>query len=532
MNIYELISRAQGLRQETKLDSVSPDRVGALCEDTLKYINEFQLLASSPSLHKIYASVSAMQADAAPKSDLTGKALKPGQLVVIVPASQSDATAGDVYRYDGPSGNTSAWTFISKIGGVPADAELNATSTNPVQNKAVTEKLTKLSEKYFPKMSVGFADDLSGHGESTPEEFTFRASGGRSIKDGTARIKTLRGNSVVVDGEILHSHIEAIKSVGDNAWNEQWEIGGISESNGTEYDIGYSMRSSYVRILPNTEYYFKKPQGILAYLYFYNENKEFVGRLDPFATLGEGGIFTTLNASYLRFSCLQTTYNNDIMISLVHSGWKVDTDAGYQPYWDDIMQIDSRIKEAFPDGMQKWDKAFNKNGKGYIVKGTGMVNLGSLQWAYDARYNNPQFYAEVPNKAVNDNVLCAKYTTYVNGGWDTNENKTIVCSTTDTNVIIVDSAYTDVASFKSAMQGTMLYYELAEPTIIEFDQPFNFDYRVADFGTEEALSSQPSASFRADIIYQFNAVDQIRENYAEIEKIKAALVKAGFSLDW
>ena len=147
MNIYDLISRAQKLRQETKIDSVSPDRVGALCEDTLKYINEFQLLVSSPSLHKIYASVSAMQADKSPKSDLTGKALKPGQLVVIVPANQSDATAGDVYRYDGPSGNTSAWTFVSKIGAVPADAELNATSENPVQNKVVTEKLTELESE-------------------------------------------------------------------------------------------------------------------------------------------------------------------------------------------------------------------------------------------------------------------------------------------------------------------------------------------------------------------------------------------------
>lgn len=147
MNIYDLISRAQKLRKETQLDSVSPDRVGGLHEDTLKYINEFQLLASSPSLHKIYASVSAMQSDGAPKSDLTGKPLKPGQLVVIVPASQSDATAGDVYRYDGPSGNTSAWTFVAKIGAVPADAELSATSINPPQNKVVTEKLTELESK-------------------------------------------------------------------------------------------------------------------------------------------------------------------------------------------------------------------------------------------------------------------------------------------------------------------------------------------------------------------------------------------------
>ena len=159
MNIYELISRAQGLRQETKPNSVSPGRVGALFEDILKYINEFQPQSSLSLLHKTYASVSAMQADAAPKSDLTGKALMPGQLVVIVPASQSDATAGDVYRYDGPSGNTSAWTFISKIGGAPADAKLDATSVNPVQNKVVTEKFTELvTEQTNIKTLLSVAD--------------------------------------------------------------------------------------------------------------------------------------------------------------------------------------------------------------------------------------------------------------------------------------------------------------------------------------------------------------------------------------
>ena len=161
MNIYDLISRAQKLRKETQLDSVSPDRVGGLHEDTLKYINEFQLLASSPSLHKAYASVSAMQSDKSPKSDLTGKPLKPGQLVVIVPANQTDATAGDVYRYDGPSGNTSAWTFVAKIGAVPADAELSATSTNPPQNKVVTEKLTELESEIDIRPIHGIEYDIT-----------------------------------------------------------------------------------------------------------------------------------------------------------------------------------------------------------------------------------------------------------------------------------------------------------------------------------------------------------------------------------
>lgn len=137
MNIYDLIKRAQELRDTTQMDSVSPELVGKLHEDTLKYINEYQLLASSPAIHKTYASVSAMQGDASPKSDLTGRALVKGQLVVIVPATSTDPTAGDIYRYDGPSGNTSAWTYLSKIGGIPADPFLSDTSSNPVESKAI-----------------------------------------------------------------------------------------------------------------------------------------------------------------------------------------------------------------------------------------------------------------------------------------------------------------------------------------------------------------------------------------------------------
>ena len=86
-----------------------------------------------------------------------------------------------------------------------------------------------------------------------------------------------------------------------------------------------------------------------------------------------------------------------------------------------------------------------------------------------------------------------------------------------------DPQYTDAASFKAAMQGVMLYYELAEPTILEFDTPFQLDYKVADFGTEEIISSEPSAPFKGRTIYQFNAVDQIRENYNEIQQLKAII---------
>ena len=74
-----------------------------------------------------------------------------------------------------------------------------------------------------------------------------------------------------------------------------------------------------------------------------------------------------------------------------------------------------------------------------------------------------------------------------------------------------------------------LYYELAEPIVIPLGE-FDLAYKVADFGTEEIVSAEPSAAFKGRTIYQFNAVDQIRENHNEIEKIKAALAKAGITI--
>ena len=123
---------------------------------------------------------------------------------------------------------------------------------------------------------------------------------------------------------------------------------------------------------------------------------------------------------------------------------------------------------------------------------------------------------------VKPNLLCAVLTA------DTSNN---VYLHTTLNTIAIDtgstlnvySSYTDAASFKAAMLGVMLYYELAEPIVTEIDSIPELDYLVWDFGTEEALSSVPSAPFKADIIYQFNAVDRIRENTLRLQQLEAML---------
>ncbi len=111
MNIYDIINRAESLRSETSIGAISPERAGSIMSDTLKYLNDFQIQSGSLGLDKIYESVSAMNADDEPASDITDKPLKSGQLAVIVPADDTSPDAGKVYRFDNPG-----WTFVTKIG--------------------------------------------------------------------------------------------------------------------------------------------------------------------------------------------------------------------------------------------------------------------------------------------------------------------------------------------------------------------------------------------------------------------------------
>jgi len=134
------MNRARSLRNETAINSISPERAGGIMYDTLAYINEMQLQDANPLLlSKIYDSVAEMEADPAPVSDLDGSALLPGQLVCIVTGDPDDPEDGLVYRYDGTEDETSSWTAVGRIGSAPyldgflymGKAVLTPTPTDP-----------------------------------------------------------------------------------------------------------------------------------------------------------------------------------------------------------------------------------------------------------------------------------------------------------------------------------------------------------------------------------------------------------------
>lgn len=238
----------------------------------------------------------------------------------------------------------------------------------------------------------------------------------------------------------------------------------------------------------------------------------------------------------------------NIGLYLVHSGYKVDN-IKYIPYEQDVKDVSwvNEIKNdgelLFPYGMRSAGDAHDEvrynrtTNKWEAVKRIGEVDLGLQNWGIAYSYNSGVYNwrfnlqgssatsnSKVGNIVTNnmvvdsaDNVYLRKQVRSIALVYNSNGNYVQVSHEL--------TAEGDKTSFIKSMQGQILYYELAEPIVVEIpnSENFNLDYLVWDFGTEEAIAIVPSAPFRADINYEFNAVDNIRWANKKIAELEAKI---------
>lgn len=117
------------------------------------------------------------------------------------------------------------------------------------------------------------------------------------------------------------------------------------------------------------------------------------------------------------------------------------------------------------------------NGNQFIQK-VGRVDLGSLNWRYDATTGHERFRTvdnDTPYiKPVQaNNALAKAYSNiYVvnsaNGTYSHTNDKSIAIDASSI-ILVYDTSYTDATTFKTAMQGQYLYYELANYNTITID---------------------------------------------------------------
>ena len=321
------------------------------------------------------------------------------------------------------------------------------------------------------------------------------------------------------EGEVIHMDVQSIESQGVNAWDEEWRNGYYASSTGVFNGVSKSVANvNPIKILPNSTYAFNKSIGnyIDAYAFFYDDKMNFIS----YKGMGSGAFTSPSNAVYMNFyvseSSYGTTYNHDICINISDAS----INGKYYPYIKRVEDL-SIIRKYFPQGMKSAGSAhdeirYNKETNRWeAVKRVGEVDLGTLIWSSaDASDSRPygSFAANIPIRKIGRyNLVCSRF---VNQYPSYNIDNNIFGAGSSTDIIIVDSSYTDVATFKTAMAGVMLYYELAEPIVTELDTADQFkdlDYQVWNCGTEKAIAEGKSTPLAADITYGFNAIGKIKE---------------------
>lgn len=126
------------------------------------------------------------------------------------------------------------------------------------------------------------------------------------------------------------------------------------------------------------------------------------------------------------------------------------------------------------------------------------VDLGSLNWQYSG--SRQWFNVEAgqlsikyeSTSAFNNaiaNAICSKYITVPYTYMRDTDPTVIACSVNNAGFFVIrDTAYTDPATFKTAMSGVKLVYELATQTTESAD-PYTKVQTVEEGGTEEFVTS-------------------------------------------
>lgn len=143
--IYSLLKRAKELKEKSQVDSITPEEVGKLHEDTLAYISSLEQSTDGLGIKKVYQSKSAMEADTDPVGT-NGKTLRYGQLVSIYDDAHADGSEnGNIYAFQKPG-----WLLMGKVSGgntiLPIVQETGYHEDKIMSQKSITEALNELRQ--------------------------------------------------------------------------------------------------------------------------------------------------------------------------------------------------------------------------------------------------------------------------------------------------------------------------------------------------------------------------------------------------
>ena len=384
------------------------------------------------------------------------------------------------------------------------------------------------NEKYIPRIIDLTQMFGAGNEPSTYEEFLQRKP---KVADEYA----------YNEGAIVNNKVEKVVTTGRNLFDSSTAIDGktIDDNNGAEVKNSLGWCSTFIPIISGETYFCKGVRiNIQAYgVHYYDKDKQHINGV---GITQNGMTFDApINAKYIRIHGL---YDSSSANTAILNLSDPTINGQYFPYEEHTLDIswikdikDTEGVKLFEDGMKSVGTTFDEVGKNKAVKRIrkyvfdGSEPIGEIQLNDDGTAFKVAYYTlfETTSNGVHSAIsVGAGFYSKYNGGYYF-DLWAAGFAAVGAYVICVPSS---VAKTSDEMKEYLkqkydegnplvVYYELAEPIEVEYDEK-NLTYPVVAGGTEEAIASEPSTAFRADIGYGIDAVKTILDLKARVEALE------------
>lgn len=313
-------------------------------------------------------------------------------------------------------------------------------------------------------------------------------------------VKSIGGHSEVIDGEIVSTGTESIIEQGKNLFDytdkthyganiSKVENGVIYTKQllttilniptivGKKYTLSFKVKSSGAN------------QGGLRWSLQKGENTSYAQD----SSLIKSEVGYAANTEYQAVATFVATTDFVSLCTIMLMVYDVqlelgDTATDYSPFYQTEYPIPEAIRNLPGYG---WSAGTARNYVDYenkkYYKCVGSVDLGTLDWKFNTTSGvGKHFYALADHlnfKYLGEfgstiyNALCSKYRTVArNSHVFVDKTLAIDGVTVVSQIQVKDTAYPDVTAFKQAMQGVILYYELATPIVTDISTMIPDDF--------------------------------------------------------
>lgn len=308
-------------------------------------------------------------------------------------------------------------------------------------------------------------------------------------------VKSIGGHSEVIDGEIVSAGTEEVVEQGKNLFDytdKTYHGANVNKvENGVIYTKGLTTTALNIPTIAENKYTlsFKVKssgtnQGGLRWSLQKGKNTSYAHD----SSLIKSEVGYAANTEYQAVATFVATTDFVSLCTIILMVYDVqqengDTATNYSPFY----QIERPIPEAIRNlPGYGWSAGTARNYVDYenkrYVQCVNSVDLGTLTWTAgeSVSFKTHHLAGQKLTKSysIAPNFICPKYSTKTqNESWG-KTSITGISATSNVNgyIYVNDTSYTDATTFKQAMQGVILYYELANPIVTDISNLIPDDF--------------------------------------------------------